>query len=645
MQVLKTKLSRPSMVNNRVLPRPQLLKQIVSDCQSSLVFIHAAAGYGKTTLMYQLSEALLTAKKRICWLTLDSDDNDPIRLYHYLWLALLGFEQPINVVGKSHIHKQDVIELIQLLAELETDQVFFIDDLDVLENAECLNIVWWLYQYLPLNCHLVIGSRVKPNWSFAKEYLLGRLKWVTEAHLSIKPQESHELVTFLEQQNLDHVSLSPELAEQLIQKTEGWLTGIQLTNLYLKNYHDAAAVIQSLNGVHHQIVDYLSEQVFMQLSQEVQNFLLKISVLRKLNLSNIEAASQSPASAQLLELMIQKGLFLQALNEQQSWYRIHDLFREFLENRFKYKDIEQYRAVHRRVAQWHREHDDLMEAIYHAECAGDQALMVEVLSEVGRDLILEGRFYTLLELVKRIPDECLIQQSTLLYDVIWSLTITHQTLVANHYLQLWLNMDVQENKGAGELLGLAPMDALMKDEIELAYKLAQQNLEQLSDSAHFVRAPLVGIGALYHIGLGNLFEAKKNMIQTRAHYIQGNNIYGLIITDCVEALCDHLEGHLDKALAKLAFIGQGEDYLRLSSEEQLGPMISMISSSIKANLYYDLNDTEQAQQALQSFNQGGHLIIPDLAIVGYELLFRLAHIHGNVQAEQACLTPVSNLFK
>lgn len=65
MQVLKTKLSRPSMLNGRAMQRSQLLSQIVDYCQSSLVFIHAAAGYGKTTLMHQLSESLLAKGKKV----------------------------------------------------------------------------------------------------------------------------------------------------------------------------------------------------------------------------------------------------------------------------------------------------------------------------------------------------------------------------------------------------------------------------------------------------------------------------------------------------------------------------------------------------------------------------------------------------
>ena len=637
MQVLKTKLSRPSITSNMAMQRPKLLGDMLEYCQSSLTFIHAAAGYGKTTLMYQLSESLLEHGKRVSWLTLDDDDNDPIRLYQYLWLALLGVDQQ-HAIPQGHIHKQNIIELVQQVAELETDSFLFIDELEALDNSECLNILWWLYQYFPTNCHLVIASRVKPNWSFAKEYLIGRLKFVTEAHLRIKVEDSAALIQFLQSQNFDHVALTPALAEQLIEKTEGWLTGIQLTNLYLKNYHDAGVVIQSLDGAHNQIIDYLSEQVFIQLPEEMQDFLLKISVLRKINVSNIQQVSQNPASPKLLERMTQKGLFVQALNEQHSWYRIHHLFREFLENRFKLTKPEQYIAAHLRAAHWYKQHDYLMEAIYHAEQAEEQVLVVALLSDVSRDLVLEGRFYTLLEQIKSIPDELLLTKNTLLYDVIWVLIMTHQHLLANHYSQLWLKNKPEGRIVRDEQLGLAPMVALMGDDIQQAYQLAQQNLSQLSEVSYFVRAPLIGVGALYHICLGKVIEARKILIQTRATYIQGQNLFGLTITDCIEALCDHLQGFPDKALAKLEYIGKSEDYLKLSSAEFLKPVVSIITSSVKSYIHYEINEIDSAELSLKDFNHGEQLIIPDLAIIGHELQLRLARIQMDLQAEQTCLT-------
>lgn len=637
MQVLKTKLSRPSVMSNKAMQRPELLSHMLEYCQSSLVFIHAAAGYGKTTLMFQMSEKLLAQDKTVKWLTLDSDDNDPNRLYQYLCLALLGLDQ-FSSISDGQVHKQHIIELTQQVSDADTDVILFIDEFETIENQECLNLLWWLYQYLPLNCHLVIASRTKPNWSFAKEYLLGRLKLVTEVQLSIKTEDSAALIHFLKQQNFDHVTLTPELAELLIHKTEGWLTGIQLTNLYLKQYHDAGAVIQSLSGAHNQIVDYLSEQVFLQLSEEMQNFLMNISILRKVSLSNTLEVAQNSTSSKLLELMIQKGLFIQALDEQHVWYRIHHLFREFLENRFKTLDIEQYRAVHLRAANWYQKNNYLMEAIYHAQHAENQALVLDLLSQVSRDLILGGSYYSLIELVKLIPDSLLIQRVALLYDMIWSLIITHQHLLGAHYLQLWLKIDPNERIKGDDQLALDPMLALVSDDMKLAYELSQANISKLSENSYFVRAPLIGIGALYQICLGKITEARKILIQTRAAYIQGQNVFGLIISDCIEALCDYLEGNVEKTLVKLDYIGRSEDYLKLGSNEFLMTIAKMITSSVKASLYYDLNEITRAENTLKHFNNGEQLIIPDLAIIGYELLLRLAHISGDAQAEQTCLT-------
>ena len=115
-------------------------------------FIHAAAGYGKTTLMHQLSESLLAKGKKVCWLTLDDDDNDPIRLYQYLRLALLDLEPP-HSISYGQIHKQHIIDLTQKVAEEDADTVLFIDEFEALTNPECLNIFLVVVPVLPENCH------------------------------------------------------------------------------------------------------------------------------------------------------------------------------------------------------------------------------------------------------------------------------------------------------------------------------------------------------------------------------------------------------------------------------------------------------------------------------------------------------------
>ncbi|WP_010111109.1 LuxR C-terminal-related transcriptional regulator [Acinetobacter sp. P8-3-8] len=641
MRILKTKLSRPTAGQQQMMQRPQLLAQLLQYSQQAMLLIHAAAGYGKTTLMRQLSEHLLQQGTAVKWLTLDTDDNDPIRLYQYLRLVLLEGAEQQDMFADNTISQQSIYELLQQLPQRTQATVLFIDEFEQLENKDSLNLFWWLYQHLPEHYHLVIASRVRPEWSLSKEILLGRIQIVTENQLSLKPKDTASLVEFLHQQNPEQAIMDFDLAQLLIDRTEGWMTGIQLTNLYLKDRQDVAGFIQNLSGAHHQIVNYLSEQVFLQQDAEIQQFLLKISVLRKVNLALVMELTGNQASQHLLDAISQKGLFIQALDEQRTWFRIHHLFRDFLLSRFKLLQADAYREMHSKAAEWFKQHHYLMNAIYHAQQAEDEQLMLLLLKDVSRELVLEGRIYTLLELVKQLPEQTLVQNPTLLYDIIWSLLLTHQSALANHYLQLWHSVDQHQTLLQHEdQLGLAPLIALSEDKWELAYRLAEQNLAKITSTAYFSRGPLIGITGLYHVCLGEITEARKLLQQTRVIYVQGHNLYGLGMVDCMDALCDYLLGDLALAAEKFSQIGYSEEYQKLGLDENNKTAIMNILSSFKADLYYELNQLDQAEKALVFFNGGDHLTMPDMVIVGYILQMRLATLSSDQTAIQTCLNQV-----
>ncbi|MEG0343216.1 MAG: LuxR C-terminal-related transcriptional regulator [Acinetobacter sp.] len=640
MHILATKLSRPTVGHQTMMQRPQLLEKMLQYSRQAMLLIHAAAGYGKTTIMRQLSELLVEQDSKVQWLTLDADDNDPVRLYQYLWQALCGM-QPQEIFTDSIISQQSIYELAQQLPTHVQKTVLFIDEFEQLENKNSLNLIWWLYQYLPEHYHLVIASRVRPEWSLAKETLQGRIQVVTENQLSLKSADTPLLIEFLHQQNPKQTVMDADIAQLLIDKTEGWITGIQLTNLYLKDHQDVAGFIQNLSGAHHQIVNYLSEQVFLQQDIEIQQFLLQMSVLRKVNLSLVMELTGNQAAQHILDTIIQQGLFIQALDEQRTWYRIHHLFRDFLLSRFKLLQADAYKEMHGKAAKWFKQQHDLMDAIYHAQQAEDQQLMLLLLNDVSRELVLEGRIYSLLELVKQLPEQVLVQNPSLLYDIVWSLLLTHQSVLANHYLQLWYSVDQHQTLLQHEdQLGLAPLIALLEDKLDVAYALAHQNLAQLTSPAYFVRGPLIGIEGLYHICSGEMTEARKIIQQTRIIYLQGHNLYGLAMADCIDAVCDYLLGNLNLAIEKFNQIGCSEDYQKLGLDENNKTAIMNILSSFKADLYYEKNQLPQAEAALADFRGGDHLAMPDMVVVGYILQMRLALLRQDQAAIQVCLNQV-----
>ena len=84
---------------------------------------------------------------------------------------------------------------------------------------------------------------------------------------------------------------------------------------------------------------------FLQQDPEIQQFLLQISVLRKINPALVIALTGNPAAQQILDVISQKGLFIQAIDEQRTWYRVHHLFRDFLQSKFKLLQPDAYQQM------------------------------------------------------------------------------------------------------------------------------------------------------------------------------------------------------------------------------------------------------------------------------------------------------------
>src|SRR5689334_1027071 len=82
--LLRTKLTAPPP-RDRLVTRPRLTQRLEEALKRKLVLLSAPPGSGKTTL---LSAWLAQERRPIAWLTLDEDDDDPIRFWTYAVAAL-----------------------------------------------------------------------------------------------------------------------------------------------------------------------------------------------------------------------------------------------------------------------------------------------------------------------------------------------------------------------------------------------------------------------------------------------------------------------------------------------------------------------------------------------------------------------------
>lgn len=82
---LEAKLHRPRLLTNLVR-RERLFALLDEGCLRTLTLISAPAGFGKTTLVCQWM-AERRSNLPIAWVSLDAEDNDPLRFWRYVLVA------------------------------------------------------------------------------------------------------------------------------------------------------------------------------------------------------------------------------------------------------------------------------------------------------------------------------------------------------------------------------------------------------------------------------------------------------------------------------------------------------------------------------------------------------------------------------
>jgi ATP/maltotriose-dependent transcriptional regulator MalT len=89
-----------------------------------------------------------------------------------------------------------------------------------------------------------------------------------------------EVTTFLTE--VMRLPLAPDEVAALEARTEGWIAGLQLAALAMRDRADHAGFIAAFTGSHRFVVDYLAAEVLDRLPAHLQMFVLQISILDRL---------------------------------------------------------------------------------------------------------------------------------------------------------------------------------------------------------------------------------------------------------------------------------------------------------------------------------------------------------------------------
>jgi LuxR family maltose regulon positive regulatory protein len=386
--ILATKLYIPHP-RPKIVHRPHLIERLNEGLRHKLSLVSAPTGFGKTTLLSEWGQAMggATPPIAVAWLSLDEGDNESTRFLTYLVAALKTIAPNIGASVLGVLQSPQPLPAESILTALLNEITSFpdnfalvLDDYHVIDgkpvdaSTSVDEALTFLLEHQPPQMHLVIASREDPQLPLARYRAQGQLMELRSADLRFTLSEAAE---FLNQ--AIGLNLSAEDAAVLETRTEGWIAGLQLAALSMQGLQDTAAFIQSFTGSHHFVLDYLLEEVLHKQPENIQNFLLRTSILDRLCgslcdavLHDVGAAGEGTAGQETLEYLERVNLFVIPLDHERRWYRYHHLFRDLLRQRLMHKiSPEEIARVHIHASEWLEANADIAEAFHHALAAAD----------------------------------------------------------------------------------------------------------------------------------------------------------------------------------------------------------------------------------------------------------------------------------
>jgi LuxR family transcriptional regulator, maltose regulon positive regulatory protein len=401
--LLATKLyvprSRPELVS-----RTRLLERLAEGTMRELTLVCAPAGFGKTTL---LSEWAKTSDRPVAWLSLDEGDNDPVRFWRHVAAALDRAGSLLGARLSAVLRHPDSVSfeaapaaLVNDLAHGKDQVILVLDDLHLVEAPAVHASLEYLLAHLPASLHLVLATRIDPPLPLARLRARGKLTEIREHDLRFTSVEAAELLRIAVGRRLSDAAV-----EALANRTEGWVTGLQLAALSLRGHADPTGFVASFSGSHRYVLDYLTQEVLDRQPRPLRAFLLETSVLERLSGPLCDAVTGRADSQQLLEQLEHSNLFLVPLDEVRGWWRYHQLFADLLHARLLQERPEQVSTLHRAAAGWFDEHGMPDDAIRHAVAAGEVLWAARLVERHVDARILRSQAVTLRRWLQGLPTE------------------------------------------------------------------------------------------------------------------------------------------------------------------------------------------------------------------------------------------------
>ena len=385
----------------RLIDRGDLLAALDRAAAGKVTILSAPAGSGKTSLLRAWANRP-GQPHGLAVLQVQRDQHDA----QQFWLALLDAVRQATgadsgaepSAGTPDFNAPAMADrVLSELADTRDGITLVIDDLHELHSPEALAQLTRLLTNLPPHVHAMLATRHDVRLRLHQLRLAGELAEIRAADLRFSERETRELL------EASGIALSEAGVALLHQRTEGWAAGLRLAAISLVGHPDPERFVAEFSGSNRMVAEYLLAEMLDRQPSDVQELLLRTSLLDRVNGELADLLTGRPGSEQILLSLEDANAFVESLGPERTWFRYHHLLADFLRLELRRTLPEEVPALHRRAAGWFTVQGQVVNAVRHTQAAGDWADAARLLADHSFSLTLDGQAQTMQALLRAFP--------------------------------------------------------------------------------------------------------------------------------------------------------------------------------------------------------------------------------------------------
>jgi len=399
--VIQTKLQTPQ-IKGKIVRRDRLLNLLKENLDKKLILICADAGYGKTTLLAQFCAEL---KCPFIFYNLDVADNNLMTFFNYIVSGIQQLYPDFGLRTKGIISQTRNIEIIvgtfinEFVETIKDEFYIILDDYHHSQSSkEIANALDYFLRHLPMNLHFIISTRSTPSLNLAYYLAKQELVAIEKVHLQFNLKEIQLLL-----KEVYGLKISDVEAQRIEKHSEGWITAIQLIlqKIYLIGEEKAKETLNGYVASGEEVFNYFAREVFESQPQEIQDFLMKTSILEYLNSAICNQLLNIKKSSRTLSHLDTEHIFITRIKDN---YKYHPLFREFLFKRLTNSCVKiQIKLLYRRLARYFAQIGNYFNTAHYFLLSEDYVNAAKALERSFCILMVPGNLYPFLTLINCMP--------------------------------------------------------------------------------------------------------------------------------------------------------------------------------------------------------------------------------------------------